>query len=73
MLVVPLADKNSALIDICKACHFVWFDEHEIERLSPRQTPPEPRLPADAYSPASLVHSKWNTVLGELRERYFVG
>jgi Zn-finger nucleic acid-binding protein len=65
MLIVPLADQNSALIDICKACHFVWFDEHEIESLSPRQAAAEPRLSADAYSPASLAGPRWSSVLGQ--------
>ncbi len=64
MLVVPLADANSALIDICKGCHFVWFDDQEMEKLSPK-TPAERRR-LEGYDPGALRGPNWTTVAAEL-------
>ncbi len=63
MLVVPLAGENSVRVDICKACHFVWFDDHEIETLPPRPPSAEPPL-LQGYDPGALVDPNWLNVLG---------
>ena len=40
MLQVALADApDSPAIDVCRLCHFVWFDANEIAALRPRLLP----------------------------------
>ena len=69
MLVVPVADENSVRVDICRNCHFVWFDDHEIETLPTRPPSAKPQL--QGYDPSALVGPNWTTVVGELlRLRY---
>ena len=63
MLVVPLTDTNSALIDICKACHFVWFDDHEIDNLHSRPTSTDSAT-RSGYDPGALVDPSWINVIG---------
>jgi Zn-finger nucleic acid-binding protein len=36
MLEVSLSDQAAVKVDVCKLCHFVWFDAHEVESLTPR-------------------------------------
>ena len=36
MLEVALSDQANVKVDVCKLCHFVWFDAHEVESLTPR-------------------------------------
>jgi Zn-finger nucleic acid-binding protein len=39
---VALADKpDSPAVDVCRICHFVWFDANEIAELKPRATTAE--------------------------------
>jgi hypothetical protein len=43
MIEVPLADDPAApAVDVCRTCHFVWFDANEIAELRPREIPPPP-------------------------------
>src|SRR4029453_18547130 len=51
MIGVVLSDRAEINVDICKHCHFIWFDAHEVDTLVPR--PPasviaEPELPQQA-------------------------
>ncbi len=36
MLQVALADGANVNVDVCRSCHFVWFDAHEVESLAPK-------------------------------------
>lgn len=36
MLSVTFSNADSPFIDICKKCHFVWFDRGEVETLQPQ-------------------------------------
>src|SRR4030095_7269662 len=44
MIGVALADRAEITVDVCKHCHFIWFDAHEVDPLVPRQ--PEPAVVA---------------------------
>lgn len=54
----PVCDQRMSLVslngtgpavDVCRACHFVWFDPQEFEHLRPLPPPaPEPPLPEKA-------------------------
>jgi membrane associated rhomboid family serine protease/Zn-finger nucleic acid-binding protein len=49
MLGVALSDQAEINVDVCKRCHFIWFDAHEVEILIPRQPDPvAPELPQKA-------------------------
>ena len=39
MVEVKLADNSEVNVDVCRACHFVWFDAGETEGLVPRPIP----------------------------------
>jgi Zn-finger nucleic acid-binding protein len=56
MLEVPLSDKSTVRVDVCRLCHFVWFDAHETETLIARPLPAEsPRdLSKDWPEPGAL-------------------
>jgi membrane associated rhomboid family serine protease/Zn-finger nucleic acid-binding protein len=43
MLEVRLSDKALVKVDVCRLCHFVWFDAHEVDSLVPRPPPEAPR------------------------------
>jgi len=43
MIGVALSERAEINIDVCKHCHFIWFDAHEVDTLVPRQ--PEPTAP----------------------------
>jgi membrane associated rhomboid family serine protease/Zn-finger nucleic acid-binding protein len=45
MLQVALSENARVNVDVCRLCHFVWFDMHEVEALVPR---PLPSTPAEA-------------------------
>ena len=45
MLQVALSENAGVNVDVCRLCHFVWFDMHEVEALVPR---PLPSTPAEA-------------------------
>jgi membrane associated rhomboid family serine protease/Zn-finger nucleic acid-binding protein len=36
MLEVKLSDQALVKVDVCRLCHFVWFDAHEVDSLVPR-------------------------------------
>ena len=40
MIGVALPDRAEVYVDVCRHCHFIWFDAHEVDTLVPRQ--PEP-------------------------------
>lgn len=43
MIEVPLADDPAApAVDVCRSCHFVWFDASEIAGLRPKEMPDVP-------------------------------
>jgi len=49
MIGVALSDRAEINVDVCKHCHFIWFDAHEVDRLVPRQPEPvAPELPQKA-------------------------
>ena len=49
MIGVVLSDRAEISVDVCKHCHFIWFDAHEVETLVPRQPEPiSPELPQKA-------------------------
>jgi membrane associated rhomboid family serine protease/Zn-finger nucleic acid-binding protein len=49
MISVPLSDQAEIRVDVCRHCHFIWFDAHEVETLIPRQPDPvAPELPQKA-------------------------
>jgi Zn-finger nucleic acid-binding protein len=37
MIGVVLSDRAEISVDVCKHCHSIWFDAHEVETLVPRQ------------------------------------
>ena len=48
---VNLAEEAEINVDVCKHCHFIWFDAHEVDTLVPRPLAPvaaEPELPQRA-------------------------
>ena len=49
MIEVNLSDDAEVRVDVCRLCHFVWFDAGEVENLKPRPLPPAPpELPQEA-------------------------
>jgi membrane associated rhomboid family serine protease/Zn-finger nucleic acid-binding protein len=49
MISVTLSDQAEIRVDVCRHCHFIWFDAHEVETLVPRQPDPvAPELPQKA-------------------------
>ena len=57
MLQVALADApDSPVVDVCRLCHFVWFDANEMAGLTPRPVPPaQPQLPAEAREALAMI------------------
>jgi membrane associated rhomboid family serine protease len=39
MIEVKLSDKAIVKVDVCRICHFVWFDAHEVDSLVPPPLP----------------------------------
>ena len=39
MIDVALSENAAVNVDVCRLCHFVWFDTHEVETLVPRPLP----------------------------------
>ena len=39
MFEVALADDTAVKVDVCRLCHFVWFDRCEADTLTPRSLP----------------------------------
>lgn len=48
MLEVALSDRTNIKVDVCRRCHFVWFDAHEVDTLVARWPTPQPELPQEA-------------------------
>jgi len=49
MLEVALSDRTKINVDVCRRCHFVWFDGREVDTLVPRTIPAAPTpLPQNA-------------------------
>jgi Zn-finger nucleic acid-binding protein len=49
MIDVALSENTTVNVDVCRLCHFVWFDTHEVETLVPRPLPQTaPELPQKA-------------------------
>ena len=49
MIEVNLSDNADVRVDVCRLCHFVWFDAREVENLTARPLPPAaPELPQEA-------------------------
>ena len=49
MIDVALSENTAVNVDVCRSCHFVWFDTHEVETLVPRPLPQTaPELPQKA-------------------------
>src|SRR4029453_2046048 len=49
MIGVALSDQAEINVDVCKHCHFIWFDAYEVDTLVPRQPEPvAPELPRKA-------------------------
>ncbi len=60
MIEVPLAeDAGAPAVDVCRICHFVWFDAREIAGLKPRAIPePKPSLTPEAREASALSKCK---------------
>src|SRR6266487_3193720 len=56
MTEVELSDSAEVKVDVCRLCHFVWFDATEVENLTPRSLPPpRPALPQKAREAIALA------------------
>ena len=56
MTEVKLSDDAEIKVDVCRLCHFVWFDATEVENLVPRSVPPpKPELPQKAREAIALA------------------
>lgn len=42
MIQVALSENAGVNVDVCRLCHFVWFDMHEVEALVSRPLPSTP-------------------------------
>ena len=48
MIEVAATDEPEPRIEVCKICHFLWFDADELARLTP--LPPKPNAPEEEMS-----------------------
>jgi membrane associated rhomboid family serine protease/Zn-finger nucleic acid-binding protein len=55
MLQVALSENAGVNVDVCRLCHFVWFDMHEVEALVPRPLPSTPAEAPQAAREASAM------------------
>ncbi len=56
MTEVKLSDNAEVKVDVCRHCHFVWFDATEVENLTPRPLPrPAPELPQEAREAIAMA------------------
>ena len=56
MFEVKLSDTAEINVDVCKLCHFVWFDAGETEGLVPRPSPTQPPpMPQKAREAIALM------------------
>jgi membrane associated rhomboid family serine protease/Zn-finger nucleic acid-binding protein len=59
MLEVALSDQAAINVDVCRSCHFVWFDAREMDTLSPRPVPAvAPELPQHAREMMAIAKVK---------------
>jgi membrane associated rhomboid family serine protease/Zn-finger nucleic acid-binding protein len=61
MIGVPLSYRAEISVDVCRHCHFIWFDAHEVDTLVPRQPAPgatEPELPQKAREMLAMAEVK---------------
>jgi len=68
MIGVALTDQAEINVDVCRHCHFIWFDAHEVETLVPR--PPgsvaaEPELPQKAREMLAMAEVEHLSRLAE--------
>jgi len=56
MIEVKLSDKATVRVDVCRICHFVWFDAHEVDTLVPRPVPlAPPEMPQKAREAVAML------------------
>jgi Zn-finger nucleic acid-binding protein len=56
MIEVKLSDTAEIKVDVCRLCHFVWFDAKEVETLVPRAAaPPKPEMPQKAREATAML------------------
>jgi Zn-finger nucleic acid-binding protein len=59
MIEVNLSDEVTVRVDVCRQCHFVWFDSGETESLVPKPIPPaKPQMPQKAREALALYKVK---------------
>jgi len=62
-------DPGHGTLDVCRRCHFVWFDTSQYEGAPEVYVPkPEPSLPQDALE--VVARSQSAQVAGEFKRRY---
>src|SRR4029077_7754629 len=68
MIGVALSDKAEISVDVCRHCHFIWFDSHEVDTLVPRPPEPvaaKPELPQKAREMLAMVEVERLSKLAE--------
>lgn len=58
MIEVAATDEPQPRIDVCRLCHFVWFDADELAHFTPlaaAETPAAPELPAKAREALAML------------------
>jgi Zn-finger nucleic acid-binding protein len=56
MIEVALSDQAGVRVDVCRICHFVWFDAHEVDTLVPRPLPPQTKeMPEKARQAIAML------------------
>src|SRR5215470_535233 len=56
MIGVALPNQAENTVDVCKHCHFIWFDPHEVDTLVPNQPKPAaPELPQKARETLAMA------------------
>jgi Zn-finger nucleic acid-binding protein len=58
MTQVALSEKAEVNVDVCRICHFIWFDSHEIEMLTPQPPKAPPAVPQQAREMLALARVK---------------
>jgi Zn-finger nucleic acid-binding protein len=57
---VALSETATVRVDVCRLCHFVWFDAHETETLAPRPIPArKPKIPAKLNPEPAAFGDPW--------------
>jgi membrane associated rhomboid family serine protease/Zn-finger nucleic acid-binding protein len=56
MIEIELSERTALDVDVCRLCHFVWFDMHEVETLIPRPLPAAaPEMPQAAREAIAML------------------